>query len=368
MFYKVTSSFIYYAILHLCYSAGSYEKPFGCKITSIKDQARQNALDEINTIRSEVALGHFHGSHYLPTAKRMNKLKWDCALEKIAVEAVKNCPRYHSQATSKNGINYHRFQYSVSLSDPIVKAIEVWSDVADVLWPYNNIYNGDTQLLEFANLVFGTTTAVGCSTAKCGNRISAACVFSKPQVKTGTLVYTPGTPCEDDDKCGTSSYCEHGLCVDETKSTEAPPTKNECETKDFNVDFRDTALGMHNNFRSRVARGRARNGFGTYENAPPSSRMDLMVYDCEAEQFAISRVKLCTKKPPALLHWSEYSENFHVLGTTATDILGALQNAISTWTKELEINGIPSNMLYTNELGKRKDKVVTNVTKVSEFH
>ncbi|KJH48918.1 SCP-like protein [Dictyocaulus viviparus] len=351
--------------------------PFDCGDVYLSDQARQDALDQMNKIRSEVALGQFHAWNLLPTANNMMKLKWDCNLEQMAHNATEYCSRYHPQASLTYGINYHRgdvFDSSeLNLSSSILSSIKKWSNIPNIMWPNRNIFNGNLELADFANLVFANTTAVGCSNTKCSSRTSVACVFSGPEILTGTLVYNSGNPCLNDTKCGTSGYCELGLCIDEGEPEPAPtpapvqplsPVIINCPTVEFDSTFRTTALGMHNNFRSLVARGLARNGDQPNENAPPSSQMDLLVYDCNAEQIAFNHVKSCVKQPSPLPSGSEYSENIHNLQTTPTDILGVLQNAISTWTQELEANGIPSNMIFINELDKRLKKVVTNVTKI----
>uniref|UniRef100_A0A0K0D4A8 SCP domain-containing protein n=1 Tax=Angiostrongylus cantonensis TaxID=6313 RepID=A0A0K0D4A8_ANGCA len=115
---------------------------------------------------------------------------------------------------------------------------------------------------------------------------------------------------------------------------------------------------------SLVARGLAKNGEYPSENAPPASRMDLMEYDCKAEDYALNHVISCDKKQSLPLARPGYSENIHVLETTATDLLGAIQNAIASFTSELGTNGIPSNMVLSPEVLERTEKTVTKTTKV----
>ncbi|KAJ1350693.1 hypothetical protein KIN20_006554 [Parelaphostrongylus tenuis] len=115
---------------------------------------------------------------------------------------------------------------------------------------------------------------------------------------------------------------------------------------------------------SLVARGLARNGEYRNENAPPASRMDLMEYDCHAEQLALNHARSCDRRLSSPFARPGYSENIHVLGTTATDLLGAIQNAIATFTGELGANGIPSNMILTPQVLRRTHRTVTRVAKV----
>ncbi|KAJ1369408.1 hypothetical protein KIN20_030852 [Parelaphostrongylus tenuis] len=100
------------------------------------------------------------------------------------------------------------------------------------------------------------------------------------------------------------------------------------------------------------------------KNAPPSSRMDLLVYDCTAENYALNHVRSCDRRQSASASRPGYQENIHILETTATDVIGAIQNAIATFNKELTMNGIPSNMIYTRELRNRRRRTVNRVTKV----
>uniref|UniRef100_A0A0K0D7I7 SCP domain-containing protein n=1 Tax=Angiostrongylus cantonensis TaxID=6313 RepID=A0A0K0D7I7_ANGCA len=115
---------------------------------------------------------------------------------------------------------------------------------------------------------------------------------------------------------------------------------------------------------SLVARGLTRNGEYANENAPKASRMDLLGYDCGAEQLALNHVKSCDRRlsPPASR--PGHKENIHILETTATDALGALQNAVAMWNKELEANGVPSNLLLTPQILRRQQRTVTNVAKI----
>ncbi|VDM52752.1 unnamed protein product [Angiostrongylus costaricensis] len=117
-------------------------------------------------------------------------------------------------------------------------------------------------------------------------------------------------------------------------------------------------------FRSLVARGRAANAEHPGEFAPSSSRMDLMEYDCVAERYALRHVCLCDRKQSPAAYRPGYQENIHILQTTSTNTLGALQNAISTFTSELTSNGIPSNMAFSANVNQRQHRTVTRVSKV----
>ncbi|VDP59870.1 unnamed protein product [Heligmosomoides polygyrus] len=84
--------------------------------------------------------------------------------------------------------------------------------------------------------------------------------------------------------------------------------------------------------------------------------MYLMVYNCEAEAYAHSVARHCLAGPsPASLR-PGWKENFHVLRTTQTDIYGAIQNAIDTWSGELYSYGAPSNVIYTQQMHNKLER------------
>ncbi|KAJ1348260.1 hypothetical protein KIN20_003518 [Parelaphostrongylus tenuis] len=64
---------------------------FGCNGWNINDRAREDVLGVVNDLRSEVALGYFKKQN-MSSASNMNKLKWDCDLEKLAEQAIHDCP------------------------------------------------------------------------------------------------------------------------------------------------------------------------------------------------------------------------------------------------------------------------------------
>ncbi|KAJ1363996.1 hypothetical protein KIN20_023978 [Parelaphostrongylus tenuis] len=299
-----------------------YEPPFGCpQQYTLNDQNRTEALNLINQIRSSVALGTFQGQTFLPPASDMNKLQWNCDLEKIAQDIVANCPPQTPQSPLAFGKNYRFFGPVSSTFDrrfPVQSAILLWADISGVAWPAGNVYDGKPALFEFSNMILANTLSVGCSGVMCTGTSAAACIFSSPLNEVGT----PG-PYTGVSKVSASS--------------------------------------------SLVARGLAKNGEYVNENAAPASRMDLMEYDCLAEQYALNHVLLCNKQQSPPLARAGYSENIHVLATTATDVLGAIQNAIASFTNELGTNGIPSHMVLAPEVVQRTQRNVTRVTKIYEI-
>ncbi|VDL76155.1 unnamed protein product [Nippostrongylus brasiliensis] len=114
--------------------------------------------------------------------------------------------------------------------------------------------------------------------------------------------------------------------------------------------FRDVALRMHNEFRSYVAVGlQARNGFYQgREIAPPASLMYQLQYDCDAEMYAYRHVSTCDQRASDQGSRPGWKENFNVFQSSSSDELAAIQNAISTWTGRLATEGLPSDMIFSN--------------------
>ncbi|KAK5986199.1 SCP domain-containing protein, partial [Trichostrongylus colubriformis] len=120
---------------------------------------------------------------------------------------------------------------------------------------------------------------------------------------------------------------------------------------------------MHNNFRALVATGRARNGFYPAEYAPPTGLMYRLKYDCWAEAYAHAHVRSCSGQASQASSRPGWKENIHVLQTTATDDLGAIQSAIAKWQSELALTGVPSNMVFTQEMRTPRFRIGRKMTK-----
>ncbi|KAL6724610.1 hypothetical protein Aduo_019482 [Ancylostoma duodenale] len=63
---------------------------FNCRNTPISDEWRQFVLDEVNDYRRSLARGEVYDktNKFLPMAKNMNELNWDCNLEEMAYKGT----------------------------------------------------------------------------------------------------------------------------------------------------------------------------------------------------------------------------------------------------------------------------------------
>ncbi|KAK5968200.1 SCP domain-containing protein [Trichostrongylus colubriformis] len=90
----------------------------------------------------------------------------------------------------------------------------------------------------------------------------------------------------------------------------------------------------------------------------------IQKYDCWAEAYAHAHVRSCSGQASQPSSRPGWKENIHVLQTTATDDLGAIQSAIATWQSELAITGVPSNMVFTQEMRTPRFRIGRKMTKM----
>ncbi|KAJ1353835.1 hypothetical protein KIN20_010596 [Parelaphostrongylus tenuis] len=97
----------------------------------------------------------------------------------------------------------------------------------------------------------------------------------------GEQVYIPGNPCTNGQECSVGAdrgMCENGLCViSMTTSTTAIPNTTTTTLSPSTTSTTTTTTTTTTRRRSTDCPSRARNGEYPNENAPPASRMDLMV-------------------------------------------------------------------------------------------
>ncbi|EPB75398.1 SCP-like protein [Ancylostoma ceylanicum] len=86
---------------------------------------------------------------------------------------------------------------------------------------------------------------------------------------------------------------------------------------------RQKFLDMHNSYRSMVAKGQAKDGYGG--NAPRAARMKKMMYDCAIEESAMRHAKRCVfAHSPAHLR-ENLGENLYYTGERQVDKIQAAE-------------------------------------------
>ncbi|EPB72354.1 SCP-like protein [Ancylostoma ceylanicum] len=222
----------------------------------------------------------------LPRPSNMYKLSWDCALEDLAHELVKDC-NDKSKSDPNHAITFRHYGQSAKpdqINEPLTQAIEEWkAQISAAQWPDDQKYKQGLNIKEFANMIHSKAAAVGCARAKCVFKSTAACFFDVPELKDGEIIYEKGQPCTGDDQCTTyqPSTCEKtsNLCIkgdpqstpaastpSGTTSDKTSPAINQiCPTNwGVNDKIRNQSLEGHNFRRSELALGRIQKRNGNY--------------------------------------------------------------------------------------------------------
>ncbi|WKY12387.1 hypothetical protein Q1695_003737 [Nippostrongylus brasiliensis] len=355
-----------------------------CKSDVITIRGRSEILAKINKLRASVVDGVISngGTGNFPTGKNMYKLEWDCNLERIAESRLsRNCELnrtaqiYHAESATVVGRENWYGDVDALLNEIIYSSRKLHNELyIRITNPEAVTYVGSPASQPFVNMIQGRAARIGCSGRICADSLSyygmVSCIYNVPPVLENDVIYdrTAWPICTKDTRstvCTTylNSRCDKDSNLIFVHSLSA---STDCASNSFSKAFRDTALGMHNNFRSLVATGRVRNGrYGNFEQAPPAQLMYLMEYNCWAEAYAYAHVKHCSKKGSNGRKRPGWKENIHVLETTKTDILGALQNAIATWQFEMTRRGLPSNVIYNRAV--YDDPPWNNARKVSKM-
>ncbi|WKY07491.1 hypothetical protein Q1695_007169 [Nippostrongylus brasiliensis] len=152
----------------------------------------------------------------VPMAANMLRLRYDCTLERLAVEHANECKLRHSEP---KGV---RSALGESLVQSIGRTLPEQSEVTTGLW-FNELHkNGMGRNLTFGaqedvykighytQVVWATTGAIGCAVKECPDGNLAVCNYQPTGNVLEQEVYEEGDPCS---KCPDHTYCEDGLCV-----------------------------------------------------------------------------------------------------------------------------------------------------------
>lgn len=136
-----------------------------------------------------------------------------------------------------------------------------------------------------------------------------------------------------------------------------------CNSTAMDDEVRRAYLDWHNNYRSSLAEGREYNGRIGY--APKASNMQVMTYDCIAEESARRHAKSCSGKLSDPDSRPGYKENIvHITKTYLNDVDTA-RKASDRWWKELSMHGVNAEMNFTSEARHRTSKIITHFAKMA---
>ncbi|KIH44421.1 SCP-like protein [Ancylostoma duodenale] len=178
-----------------------------------------------NDARRKVAKGQQPNKQgNLNPAKNMNKLSWNCEMEKRAQDHIKTCSgglvNFGSWGANTmsyvNGFAMLCYKMGGSgLSNPrpaIERILNMWwGKVQQVGLGNDNKYPGPA-LYTFGNMVNAEATEIGCAYKVCGgNRMQVLCLYNEIGYMTGMTLYETGPACTG---CSKGAPCDNGLCVE----------------------------------------------------------------------------------------------------------------------------------------------------------
>ncbi|KAL6742286.1 hypothetical protein Aduo_015450 [Ancylostoma duodenale] len=121
-------------------------------------------------------------------------------------------------------------------------------------------------------------------------------------------------------------------------------------------------LDMHNNFRSMVAKGQAKDAYGG--NAPTAARMKKMVYDCDIEESAMRHAKGCYFAHSPAHTRENLGENLYYTSELRLDKIEAAEQGIKAWFDELAEYGVGQENVLTNQLWNRPNTQIGHYTQM----
>nr|CDJ96769.1 unnamed protein product [Haemonchus contortus] len=111
---------------------------------------------------------------------------------------------------------------------------------------------------------------------------------------------------------------------------------------------RQVFLDKHNEYRSLVAKGEAKDAFGG--NAPKATKMSMLTYDCGIESKALAWIKKCVYDSARLDKSLNLGENLYMLYDPHVDKAKAANVSSSAWFSSLQIVGVGPANVFTRDV------------------
>ncbi|PIO73811.1 SCP-like protein [Teladorsagia circumcincta] len=322
------------------------------------DELRNIFLNVHNQKRSFLALGKAKngGAYggYAPKAKKMLKMIYDCDIEENTMQFVKKCVARHSPGKDRPGLGQNLWELPVHKWD--WKNASAWAvdDWFAELEQHGFYFENNNTILTMENfagvghwtqVVWQNSYKLGCGIWACPDMTLVACEYG-PVVDEGLCVHPPKvsiTPEQlqkqlEEANAEFAKEKQEGLNVG-PPPTEAPKFDAHCSLDNGMTDeVRQKFLDKHNEYRSLVAKGEAKNGLGGF--TPKAARMPKLSYDCDAEVNAMSWIKNCKYEAAP---WDDlyganglYGENIWMSPDNKMDKISAADASISSWFSALE--------------------------------
>ncbi|KAL6740869.1 hypothetical protein Aduo_014179 [Ancylostoma duodenale] len=307
-------------------------------------------------------------------------------MERKAQQAISKCV---SEAVPGNFGQNNIAMSGGSLPDEIFASIAMsnWVNTVKFFGMNSPSNKYDGMLCQFANMAHSKATKLGCAYKKCGGNFLVTCLYDKVGTLPNTIMWEKGEACKKDDDCNTysGSTCSNGLCKVGGSSTSGSdkdngndsdsdkgndgnkpvvaPSKASCKTNNGMSDAaRQKFLDMHNQFRSLVAKGQAKDKLGG--NAPKAARMKKMIYDCNIETTAMKHAKRCKFEHSPKEERPELGENVYTITAINMDKTNVAGMASKKWFGELEKFGVGQKNYFDLSLINRPKTQIDHYTQM----
>ncbi|EPB76221.1 hypothetical protein ANCCEY_04699 [Ancylostoma ceylanicum] len=201
-------------------------------------------------------------------------------------------------------------------------------------------------------MAYDKAKGVGCTYTTCGSETKMVCAYTgdivSQSANTAKEMYTHGNTC---DTC----KCVEYLCQDTYTPVAAPMT---CDKDKLSDELKEAVENMHNYYRRLLATGWAKNKLSSTGYAPIASKMLAVKYACDAiGEEAYTKSQNCDAAigdPTAGRGMNKLEIKNHTMSHQE-----ALEEAMKTWWGQLETEGLPDDLMYTDE--------IANAGKITEF-
>ncbi|CAJ0591346.1 unnamed protein product [Cylicocyclus nassatus] len=363
----MTSSQLIALVFFIALAAvNAYKKPH-CSNGKMTDKIRDLFLSFHNNARRRVAQGKEPNKvGKLHPAKNMYELEWDCKMEQQAQKAISSCSD-EIKNWANMAQNVMTWTSTGGFDDPIKEiksTLDIWWSKAKRhgVNDAGNRYTS-TSLYSFANMVHSETTKIGCTYNICKNKMVITCLYNEIGYSTNEIMWETGRACKTGADCTTypNSGCSAGLC---TKGANVKETNHMCpKNKGMTDRARQKFLSLHNQFRSRAARGLEPDPLGG--KTPKASKMLKMVYDCAVEASAMRHANKCVYQHSQPSQRKGLGEN--LFKTTVLDLnkVKAATQSSEGWWNELKDYGIGRSNKLTQALWNRPNKPIGHYTQMA---
>uniref|UniRef100_A0A7I4YV10 SCP extracellular domain containing protein n=1 Tax=Haemonchus contortus TaxID=6289 RepID=A0A7I4YV10_HAECO len=116
-------------------------------------------------------------------------------------------------------------------------------------------------------------------------------------------------------------------------------------------EVRNMFVDKHNEYRTLVAKGKAKNKLGGY--APEAARMLKMTYDCAIEENMMNYAKECKFAHDSYADRDYWGQNLYMTTGLNINKTEVAEWSVSAWFSELENHGVPEDNILTLEVFNR---------------